>query len=98
MAVGRRKAGARREPVFDAIPIPGLSLRLGPRDRPVAPEEKPDRETSRPAARRERRPAGDEEKRPRSGRSSEKSEPRPSGKRSGGGGGKRRSWPVRLAY
>jgi penicillin-binding protein 1A len=100
MAVGRRKADARREPVFDAKPIPGLSLRLGPGDRSSAPEEKPVREPSRPAARRERRAAGDDEKRPRSGRAADKAEAKPSGKRSGrgGGGGKRRKWYVRLAY
>jgi penicillin-binding protein 1A len=99
MPVGRRKAGRRRESVFDAMPIPGLALRLDPRDRPVAPDEKPDRETARPGARRERRAVNDDEKRPR-GRADTKLDPKPSGKRPGrgGGGGKHRSWPVRLAY
>ncbi|MBX6424354.1 MAG: penicillin-binding protein 1A [Variibacter sp.] len=37
MRVGRRAINDRREPNFDATPIPGLDLRLDPRDRPGGP-------------------------------------------------------------
>jgi len=95
MALLRRKVGGRREPLFDAIPIPGFGLRLSPGDRTGGP---PDPDRKRPAARRERKAANDDQKRPSKARA-EEAPPKPARKKAkGGGGGKRRSWPVRLAY
>jgi penicillin-binding protein 1A len=96
MALVRRKVGGRREPLFDAIPIPGFGLRLSPGDRTGGA---PDSDPKRPAARRERKAANDDQKRPSKARAEEAPAPKPARKKAkGGGGGKRRSWPVRLAY
>jgi penicillin-binding protein 1A len=100
MALGRPKAAARREPVFDATPIPGFDLRPDPTDRPGGPvAEKPVAKPRPPVARRERRPANDDNKRRRAAREEPKSEPsRPRTSGRGGGGGGRRSWPKRIVY
>ncbi|MFL4999139.1 MAG: transglycosylase domain-containing protein [Xanthobacteraceae bacterium] len=92
----RRKASARREPRFDAFPIPAFGLRLTARDRPAAP---PADETARraPAARKERRQPK-EEARPRARHNEEEPEPPPPRRHAGDGGGNRRSFFARLAY
>src|SRR5215211_1990403 len=92
----RRKASARREPRFDAFPIPAFGLRLTARDRPAAP---PADETARraPAARKERRQPK-EEARPRARPNEEEPEPPPPRRHGGDGGGNRRSFFGRLAY
>src|SRR5262245_37579074 len=61
----RRKAKARREPRFDAFPIPAFNLRLSPRDRPAgAGDDKP----SRTSARQPRREPEEEEEEERPAR------------------------------
>jgi len=87
MGMRRRKASGRREPRFDAFPIPGFGLRLTPRDRPAAPPEEPAARRA-PAARKERRTSSEEAK-PRSRRSEQPPEP-PQRGRSGGGSGRSR--------
>src|SRR5262245_31055785 len=93
MGVGRRKTKGRREPRFDAFPIPGFGLRLSARDRlsPAADDPEPRR-----AKAKEGRAARDEA-RPRQ-RGSEENAGRPAGKHQDGGGGTRRSFLGRLAY
>jgi penicillin-binding protein 1A len=92
------KAKGRREPRFDAFPVPGMSLRPSLRDRPAGPPpEEPPR--ARRTPRKDSRPAKDDKPPPRARRSEEKSELQPARKRSGdGGGGKRRSLLGRLFY
>ena len=93
----RRKAGERREPVFDATPTPGMDLRLDAGDRLTPVSEKSQR--SRPPA-RGRRAANDDDGGAK--RKSAGDQPRSSARRGGkGGGGSRsglRSWPRRLIY
>jgi penicillin-binding protein 1A len=94
--LGRGKAKGRREPRFDAFPIPGFGLRLSPRDRlggpPPAEQERARRA---PVARRESRPAAEGRPRERP-KPVEKAEAKPAGRR--GGGGRRRSFFGRLLY
>jgi penicillin-binding protein 1A len=104
MAATRRKAGERREPLFDATPTPGLDLRPDPRDRPGgAPEgrrARPDPQTPRSPIARARRAADDERAAPARGRAAE--ERRPQDRRTkrgrGGGGSRHRSGLGRLVY
>jgi len=99
MGLMRRKASGRREPRFDAFPIPAFGLRLTPRDRPAGPaadESPPPRPA--PVARKERRAANDDTARPRARRGGDEVEARPPRSGSGGGGGKRRSLLGRLVY
>jgi penicillin-binding protein 1A len=97
--LGRGKPKGRREPRFDAFPIPAFGLRLSAGDRlggpPPAEKERPRRA---PAARREQRPPAEERPRERAPASSKKSESKPVSKRGGGGGGRRRSLLGRLVY
>src|SRR5262249_14062693 len=94
-----RKAAGRREPRFDAFPIPGFGLRLTPRDRPAgpAPDEsgKPPRA---PVARKERRAANDDSVKPRARRRESEAEARSARSGSGSGGGKRRPLLRPLVY
>src|SRR2546422_6027212 len=95
MGLGRRKATGRREPRFDAFPIPGFGLRLTARDRPAGPPPEESKQARRaPPARKEGRAA--KEDRPRA---EKKVEAKPARKNAGrGGGGKRRSLTGRLVY
>ena len=76
MGVGRRKTKGRREPRFDAFPIPGFGLRLSPRDRVggLATDESEQRRA--PAARKEPRAANNDAPERQRGRE-EKPMPRP---------------------
>jgi penicillin-binding protein 1A len=107
MAATRRKAGERREPLFDATPTPGLDLRLDPRDRPGGvPEDKrrpADRSTRGAPSARERRVAGDKGAASARGRADEDRRPQKASSKRGGrgrgrGGGARRSGFARLVY
>jgi penicillin-binding protein 1A len=93
MGLGRRKATGRREPRFDAFPIPGL--RLTARDRPAGPPPEESKQARRaPLTRKEGRAAKEDRARPE-----KKVEPKPARKNAGrGGGGKRRSLAGRLVY
>jgi penicillin-binding protein 1A len=97
MGLGRRKTKGRREPRFDAFPIPGFGLRLSPRDRLTGPSE--ESESRRAATARKERRAASDEARPRKRAGEDKGAARPTGNRSGtGGGGKRRSLLGRMVY
>src|SRR5262245_9738126 len=100
MGSPRGKAKGRREPKFDAFPVPGMNFRPSLRDRPAgSPPEETERARRGPAARKENR-AADDKPRPRA-RASEEREARLARKRAGdrgGGGGKRRSLAGRLVY
>ena len=104
MAATRRKAGQRREPLFDATPTPGLDLRPDPRDRPGgAPEErhvKRDPDKRRPAVARERRTTDDERAAPLRGRAEDERRAQNGKVKRGrsGGGSRRRSGLGRLLY
>jgi penicillin-binding protein 1A len=102
MGATRRKAGERREPLFDATPTPGLDLRLDPRDRPGgASQDKrvgSDPSKRRSPAARERRMAESERAAPARGREAEERRPTGRTRRAGSGGGSRRSGLGRLIY
>src|SRR5262249_37450740 len=95
----RRKATGRREPRFDAFPIPGLGLRLTASDRLVGlvPDESDDADRP-PVARKGRHVANEEPVRPRPRREEDQDGARTPRKSSGDGGGKRRSTLGRLSY
>src|SRR5262245_43057289 len=97
MSTGRGKAKGRREPRFDAFPVPGLGLRLSARDRfgGPPPAEK-ERARRAPAPRREAKPASEERPRERPRAQAEKVVEKPARRRSGGGRG--RSFLGRLVY
>src|SRR5262249_50335468 len=85
----RRKAKGRREPRFDAFPIPAFNLRLSLRDRVGGSgDEKP----ARASARAQRREPEAEEEEETSGRRNDKAEAKPAG------GGKLRARLGRLVY
>ena len=100
MGSPRGKAKGRREPRFDAFPVPGLNLRPSLRDRPAGPPpEETERARRAPAKRKDSKQAASEKPRPRAHGSEDKGETRPARKRGGGGsGGKRRSFFGRLVY
>jgi len=95
----RRKATGRREPRFDAFPIPGFGLRLTASDRLVGlvPDESDDADRP-PVARKGRHVANEEPVRPRPRREEDQDGARTPRKSSGDGGGKRRSTLGRLIY
>ena len=97
MGSGRRRQKGRREPRFDAFPIPGFGLRLSPRDRVGGPPAGESAGRRAVTARQERR-ATSEDPPPRKQARDEKPAPRPASKRTGDGGGKRRSFLGRLFY
>jgi penicillin-binding protein 1A len=98
MGLRRRKASGRREPRFDAFPIPGFSLRLTPRDRPAGPPAEEAAPARRAAvARKERRATAEDAPRSRARRLPDKAEATPA-RRGSGGGGKGRSFLGRLIY
>src|SRR5262245_32642520 len=97
MGSGRRKQKGRREPRFDAFPIPGFGLRLSARDRVGGPPAG-DRAERRAVTAREERRAASEDPPPRPRDRDEKPAPQPTSRRSGDGGGKRRSLLGRLFY
>ncbi len=88
MAKGRRKGRARREPQFDANPIPGLDLRLRPQDRVGGDDraESPPAASVKPA-RAERRAIKTETRRRAPAQSSKPEARKPARKSSGKGGG-----------
>jgi penicillin-binding protein 1A len=96
--LGRGKAKGRREPRFDAFPIPGFGLRLTPGDRMGGPPPAEKERARRTPARRESRAAAAERQRERPKPAPEKPEPKSTPKRSGSGGGRRRSFLGRLLY
>ncbi len=100
MGSPRGKAKGRREPRFDAFPVPGLNLRPSLRDRPAGPPpEETERARRAPAKRKDSKQAASEKPRPRAHGSEDKGETRPARKRGGGGsGGKHRSFFGRLVY
>src|SRR5262245_7609993 len=59
MGLRRRKATGRREPRIDIFPVPGLNLRLSPRDR-AAPAEEEERPARRASGKRKQRAAAEE--------------------------------------
>jgi penicillin-binding protein 1A len=101
MGSPRGKAKGRREPRFDAFPVPGMSLRPSLRDRPAGPPpEETEHARRAPAARKEKR-AADDKPRAKARVSEQKREAPPPRKRArdgDGGGGKRRSLLGRLVY
>jgi penicillin-binding protein 1A len=97
MGSGRRKTKGRREPRFDAFPIPGLGLRLSPRDRVGGPPAGESAGRRAVTARKEHR-ATSEDPPPRQRARDEKPAARPAGRGSSNGGGKRSSFFGRLFY
>ena len=69
----RRKAKGRREPRFDAFPIPGFNLRLSARDRAAPGDDKP----ARAAAERKHRREDDEDEVPARRKDKDKDEAKP---------------------
>ena len=106
MAATRRRAGERREPLFDATPTPGLDLRPDPRDRAGGPAEerrgKGDPPKRRAPSARERRSGDDERATPvRARAGDERRAPNARMKRGrgrGGGGSRPRSGLGRVLY
>ena len=104
MGVGRGKAKGRREPRFDATPIPGFSLRLSAGDRVAAPAARGQAARAPHARRahRELRPDGRRGEAARAcastGREKWKRSRASEALRGSGGGGRRRSFLGRLVY
>ena len=97
MGSRRRKAMGRREPRFDAFPIPGFNLRLSPRDRPAGFADNIQPSRPAPAARKQRRAAPEDDTRDTE-RCSSANADAASPSKSSARGGKRRSRFGRLVY
>jgi penicillin-binding protein 1A len=96
MGAGRGKAKGRREPRFDAFPIPGFNLRPSNRDRMTPAPAEAERVRRAPPARKEGR-AKEDAPRART-RRDEQVEARPAPRRGRDRGGRRRSLLGRLMY
>jgi penicillin-binding protein 1A len=96
MGAGRGKAKGRREPRFDAFPIPGFGLRLSSRDRMAPAPAEPERVRRAPAARQEARATKDDAR--ARIRRDDQVEARPAHRRGRDRGGRRRSGLGRLMY
>src|SRR4051794_12133761 len=75
MAWGRKKSGARREPMF-GLAASLSELRLGPQDRVTVADDKPKAKTSKAKAREADPPR---ERKPRAGRGGKRKSARPPG-------------------